>query len=128
MRSQDKLDQTFAALSDPTRRAILARLSRGECLLKDLATPFDMTLPAVAKHVKVLEEAGLVARSRDAQRRPCHLVAAPLRDAADWIESYRQFWEAGLDRIDSLLQELQAPAKEQPVAEKRADDHDVHGR
>ena len=109
MKSTEELDQTFAALSDPTRRAILARLSEGQCLLKDLAAPFDMTLPAVAKHVKVLEEAGLVARSRDAQRRPCHLVAAPLREAADWIESYRQFWEAGLDRMDSLLQELQAP-------------------
>lgn len=108
MRSNDQLDQTFAALSDPTRRAILARLSQGDCLLKDLAVPFDMTLPAVAKHVKVLEEAGLVARSRDAQRRPCHLVAAPLREASGWIESYRQFWEAGLDRMDSLLQELQA--------------------
>ncbi len=105
----DRLDTTFAALADPTRRAILARLASGEASVQELAAPFDMSLPAVSKHLKVLERAGLVARGRDAQRRPCRLVAAPLRDVADWAERYRRFWEERLDRLDDYLRELQQP-------------------
>src|SRR5512138_1814288 len=101
------LDLTFAALADPTRRAILARLASGEASVQELAAPFDMSLPAVSKHLKVLERAGLVARGRDAQRRPCRLVAAPLRDVAGWAERYRRFWEESFDRLDDYLRELQ---------------------
>ncbi len=109
------LDTTFAALADPTRRAILARLASGEASVQELAAPFDMSLPAVSKHLKVLERAGLVARGRDAQRRPCRLVAAPLRDVADWAERYRRFWEESLDRLDDYLRELQQ-AEGKPAA------------
>ncbi len=109
------LDTTFAALADPTRRAILARLASGEASVQELAAPFDMSLPAVSKHLKVLERAGLVARGRDAQRRPCRLVAAPLRDVADWAERYRRFWEESLDRLDDYLRELQQ-AEAKPAA------------
>jgi DNA-binding transcriptional ArsR family regulator len=105
--SADQLSQTFAALADPTRRAILARLCSGEATVSELAEPFDMSLPAVSKHLKVLERAGLVARSREAQWRPCRLDAAPLKDAAGWLERYRQFWEQSLDRLESYLDELQ---------------------
>ena len=106
--SPDALSTTFAALADPTRRAILARLVAGEASVTDLARPFAMTLPAVSKHLRVLERAGLIARSRAAQSRPCRLDAAPLRDATGWLESYRGFWEDGLDRMDHYLRALQA--------------------
>jgi DNA-binding transcriptional ArsR family regulator len=105
------LDATFAALADPTRRAILARLSRGEASVTELAAPFDMTLPAISKHLKVLERAGLIARSRDAQSRPCRLQAEPLASAAEWIERYRKLWEDRLDRLDDYLRELQRKGK-----------------
>jgi DNA-binding transcriptional ArsR family regulator len=103
----DTLDATFAALADPTRRAILARLASGEASVNELAEPFDMTLPGISKHLKVLERAGLISRSRVAQSRPCRLEAAPLRDAADWVESYRRFWEGSFDRLEDYLRELQ---------------------
>lgn len=107
-----QLDRTFAALADPTRRGILARLMQGDALLKDLAEPFDMSLPAVGKHLKVLERAGLVRRSRDAQRRPCRLEAAPLKEASDFLHVYRKFWEARFDRLDTLLAEMQSQEEE----------------
>jgi DNA-binding transcriptional ArsR family regulator len=102
----DRLSTTFAALADPTRRAILARLASGECTVTELAAPFEMSLPAVSKHLRVLEQAGLIARGREAQWRPCRLQAAPLRDVADWAERYRALWEARLDRLDTYLQQL----------------------
>jgi len=104
----DRLSTTLAALADPTRRAILARLTGGESSVTELAAPFAMSLPAVSKHLKVLERAGLIARSRDAQWRPCRLEAAPLREVAGWLAHYRRFWEDGLDRLDDYLHELQA--------------------
>ena len=104
---QDQLSTTFSALADPTRRAILARLALGETSVTELAAPFDMSLPAVSKHLKVLESAGLISRSKDAQWRPCKLEAAPLRDVAAFLETYRQFWEESLDRLDDYLQALQ---------------------
>ena len=107
----DPLSMTFAALADPTRRAILARLALGETSVTDLAAPFDMSLPAVSKHLKVLERVGLIARGRDAQWRPCRLHAEPLKEAADWIEHYRRFWEQRLDRLEDGLHELQAKPK-----------------
>jgi DNA-binding transcriptional ArsR family regulator len=102
----ERLDATFAALADPTRRAIVARLARGEASVLELAEPFDMSQPAISKHIKVLERAGLVARSRDAQRRPCRLVVAPLREATDWLERYREMREARFQELDNLLEEL----------------------
>lgn len=102
----DSLSTTFAALADPTRRAILARLARGEASVTELAEPFSMSLPAVSKHLKVLERAGLIARSREAQLRPCQLEARPLKNAADWIEHYRRFWAESFDRLDDYLDEL----------------------
>ena len=102
----DPLSTTFAALADPTRRAILARLALGETSVTELAEPFEMSLPAISKHLKVLEHAGLIARGREAQWRPCRLEAAPLRDIADWVEHYRQFWAESLDRLDDYLREL----------------------
>ena len=107
MTSPDRLSVTFAALADPTRRAILARLALGESSVTELAEPFDMSLPAVSKHLKVLERAGLVARGREAQWRPRRLEAGPLKDAAEWLEHYRRFWEQSLDRLDDYLRELQ---------------------
>jgi DNA-binding transcriptional ArsR family regulator len=107
----DRLSATFAALADPTRRAILARLTLGETSVTELAEPFDMTLPAVSKHLKVLERAGLIARSRAAQWRPCRLEASPLKDATDWLEHYRRFWEQSLDRLGDYLRELQTKDK-----------------
>ena len=101
------LNLTFATLADPTRRAILARLASGEASVKELAEPFEMTQPAISKHLKVLESAGLISRGRDAQRRPCKLEAAPLKAAAAWVEEYRQFWEVRFDRLDEYLKELQ---------------------
>jgi DNA-binding transcriptional ArsR family regulator len=103
----DRLSSTFAALADPTRRAILARLASGEVSVTELAEPFEMSLPAVSKHLKVLERAGLIARGRDAQWRPCRLSAGPLRDVADWVEHYRRFWTGSFDRLDDYLREVQ---------------------
>ena len=108
MMPSDQLSATFQALADPTRRAILARLTRGETSVTELAEPFAMSLPAVSKHLNVLERAGLVARGRDAQWRPCRLEAQPLRDVADWVERYRRHWEARFDRLDDYLWEMQA--------------------
>jgi DNA-binding transcriptional ArsR family regulator len=110
--SADRLSTTFAALSDPTRRAILARLAAGQTTVTDLAAPFEMSLPAISKHLKVLEGAGLIARSRDAQWRPCRLEAGPLKDAAAFLERYRRFWEQSLDRLEEYLRELQTTTKE----------------
>lgn len=106
----DPLSATFAALADPTRRAILARLVQGECSVTELAEPFAISQPAVSKHLKVLERAGLVSRGREAQWRPCRLDAGPLKDANDWLEPYRRLWEARFDRLDAYLAELQAQA------------------
>ena len=103
----DPISVTFAALADPTRRAILARLAGGEASVTEIAAPFEMTLPAVSKHLKVLERAGLIARGREAQWRPCRLQAGPLKDADDWLETYRSFWEERFDRLDDYLRELQ---------------------
>jgi len=108
----DRLSATFAALADPTRRAILARLASGESSVLDLAKPFDMSLPAVSKHLKVLERAGLIERGREAQWRPCRLQASPLKGVADWVEFYRRFWEESLDKLGSYLEELQRKDKE----------------
>jgi DNA-binding transcriptional ArsR family regulator len=115
----DQLSTTFAALADPTRRAILARLVSGACSVTELAEPFDMSMPAVSKHLRVLERAGLIARGREAQWRPCRLEAAPLKEVAEWAERYRHIWEARLDRLDDYLQELKQKEK---AKEKR------HGR
>src|SRR5215469_2583217 len=109
--SPDRLSSTFAALSDPTRRAILARLALGETTVAELAEPFEISGPAISKHLKVLERAGLIARSREAQRRPCRLRAAPLKDVADWVGRYRRFWEQSFDRLDAYLHTLQAKEK-----------------
>jgi DNA-binding transcriptional ArsR family regulator len=104
----DHLSSTLAALADPTRRAILARLALGETSVTELAQPFEMSLPAVSKHLKVLERAGLIARGRSAQWRPCRLEAGPLREVADWIEHYRRFWEESFDRLGAYLQQIQS--------------------
>lgn len=108
MTSPDRLNATFAALADPTRRAILARLTAGEASVLELAKPFAMSQPAISKHLRVLERAGLISRGRDAQRRPCRIEAKPLAEANDWLERYRQFWEASFQRLDALLDELKA--------------------
>ena len=108
----DPLSVTFAALADPTRRAILTRLAAGETSVSELAKPFEMTLPAVTKHLKVLQRAGLVTQGRQAQWRPCRLQAAPLKNASDWISQYRQFWDEQFDRLDAVLKELQAEQAE----------------
>jgi DNA-binding transcriptional ArsR family regulator len=107
----DQLSTTFGALADPTRRAILARLAKGQASVTEIAEPFDMTLPAISKHLKVLEHAGLIARGREAQWRPCRLDAGPLKDVDDWVERYRRFWEQSFDRLESYLQELQRKDK-----------------
>src|SRR6201985_3051873 len=106
--SPDPLSATFSALADPTRRAILARLTSGETSVTTLAEPFAMSMPAISKHLKVLERAGLIARGREAQWRPCRLEAGPLKDVSDWIEHYRQFWEQSFDRLEDYLRNLQA--------------------
>lgn len=108
---QDHLSHTFAALADPTRRAILARLASGETSVTELAEPFAMSLPAVSKHLKVLERAGLIARGREAQWRPCRLQAGPLQDVSGWLDQYRQYWEQSFDRLDDYLKVLQAKEK-----------------
>lgn len=107
----DQLSATFSALADPTRRAILGKLASGEASVNELAEPFKMTLPAISKHLKVLQKAGLITRGRDAQFRPCRLEAEPLKDASDWIGRYRQFWEESFDRLDDYLKELQEKGK-----------------
>jgi len=107
----DSLSATFAALADPTRRAILGRLASGEKSVTELAEPFDMSMPAISKHLKVLERAGLIARGREAQWRPCRLEAKPLKDVANWVEHYRKFWDESFDRLDAYLKELQAKEK-----------------
>ena len=108
----DQLSTTFSALADPTRRAILGRLVSGECTVTELAEPFAMSLPAVSKHLRVLERAGLITRSREAQWRPCRLQAAPLKEVAEWTERYREIWEGRLDRLGNYLQELKSTDKE----------------
>ncbi|MBI5094944.1 MAG: winged helix-turn-helix transcriptional regulator [Candidatus Hydrogenedentes bacterium] len=109
--SADPISTTFAALADPTRRAILARLALGETSVTELAKPFKMTMPGISKHLKVLEHAGLIARGREAQWRPCRLEAKPLKEVADWVERYRRFWEERLDRLEVYLRDLQAKEK-----------------
>src|SRR5512134_3471070 len=109
--SSARLDATFAALADPTRRAILARLASGDCSVMELAEPFAMSQPAISKHLKVLERAGLVSRGRDAQRRPCRIEAQPLAEANEWIERYREFWEGHFQQLDALLEEMKAVQK-----------------
>lgn len=111
--NDEQLDLIFAALADPTRRAILARLARGEAMVMELAKPFDISLPAISKHLKVLERAGLISRGREAQWRPCRLEPAPLKEAQSWIDAYREIWEESFSRLDELLLELQA-ADDQP--------------
>jgi DNA-binding transcriptional ArsR family regulator len=107
----DRLDATFAALADPTRRAILARLASGEASVNELAEPFAMSQPAISKHLKVLERAGLISRGRDAQRRPCRLEAVPLREATEWMEAYRRFWTQSFERLDDVLADLEKKEK-----------------
>src|SRR5256885_639488 len=109
--SPQHLDVTFAALADPTRRAILARLAKGDATVMELAEPFAMSQPAISKHLKVLERAGLITRGRDAQRRPCRLEAKPLAEATEWLEGYRKFWECSFERLDVLLEELKTKKK-----------------
>jgi DNA-binding transcriptional ArsR family regulator len=118
----DHLSQVFAALADPTRRAILARLSKGEASVNEIAEPFDITLPAVSKHLKVLEKAGLIERTRSAQYRPCRLQAAPLRDASDWIDHYRQYWEESFDRLDAYLKTVTARQRNQKTKRGKKND------
>lgn len=118
----DKLSSTFSALSDPTRRAILARLASGEASVSELAKPMKMTMPAVTKHLKVLQRAGLVRQERRAQFRPCYLVAEPLKEASDWMEKYRKFWEESFDRLDAYLKVLQAQGAESAKENKDTDD------
>ena len=110
--ASDQLSTTFAALADPTRRAILARLAQGEATVNELAEPFALSLPAVSKHLKVLQRAGLISQGRRAQWRPCRLETAPLQEAAGWMEGYRQFWDESFDRLDDYLRELQAQGQE----------------
>ncbi len=117
----DSLSTTFAALADPTRRAILARVATGETSVSELARPFDMSLPAISKHLKVLERAGLIVRGREAQWRPCRLKAEPLKYAARWIDGYRQHWEPNLDRLDAYLHELHAKGTPKKRGRKKSD-------
>lgn len=119
MTPSERLDLTFAALADPTRRAILARLAEGEASVGELARPFAISQPAISRHLHVLERAGLVARGRDAQRRPCRLVAKPLAEAESWLDRYRALWEQNFARLDALLDELQASPDPQKPKEKR---------
>jgi|SRR5579872_6528628 len=111
MNTSQQLDATFAALADPTRRAILARLASGEASVTELVKPFAMTQPAISKHLKVLERAGLISRGRDAQRRPCRLEAKPLGEATGWLDDYRRFWEGSFERLDALLDEMKTREK-----------------
>jgi DNA-binding transcriptional ArsR family regulator len=111
MTQSQRLDATFAALADPTRRAILAKLASGEASVNELTKPFQMTQPAISKHLKVLEHAGLTTRSREAQKRPCRIEAKPLAEANEWLEKYREFWQANFQRLDDLLEEMKAEEK-----------------
>jgi DNA-binding transcriptional ArsR family regulator len=120
--TSDTLSTTFAALADPTRRAILARLISGEASVTQLAEPFEMSMPAISKHLKVLERAGLIARGREAQWRPCRLEAGPLKDVADWTEHYRRFWMESFDRLDDYLHELKDKEKEKKHGRKQRRD------
>jgi DNA-binding transcriptional ArsR family regulator len=113
MTSTETLNLTFAALADPTRRAILSRLASGQASVNELAAPFRMSLPAVSKHLKVLERSGLISRGREAQWRPCRLKAKPMKEAVDWLEHYRRFWEESFDRLEVYLQELQTKEKKE---------------
>jgi DNA-binding transcriptional ArsR family regulator len=115
----DRLSETFGALADPTRRAILARLASGQASVTELAEPFAMSMPAISKHLKVLERAGLIARGREAQWRPCRLRAGPLQDVAGWVEHYRRFWEESFDRLDNYLQDLQQQDSKSKKKEKK---------
>jgi len=115
----DRLSATFSALADPTRRAILARLALGETSVTELAAPFDMSMPAVSKHLKVLERAGLISRGREAQWRPCRIEAAALKSVDEWLERYRRFWEASFDRLEEYLREMQAKEKPKKRARKK---------
>jgi DNA-binding transcriptional ArsR family regulator len=117
--SRGRLDATFAALADPTRRAILARLASGEASVTELAEPFAISQPAISKHLRVLERAGLISRGRDAQRRPRQLQAAPLKDVAEWVEDYRQFWTESFDRLDDYLHKLQSKEKKRARNQRR---------
>ncbi len=117
--SAERLDVTFAALADPTRRAILARLASGEASVTELAEPFAMSQPAISKHLKVLERAGLISGGRDAQRRPRRLEARPLAEATAWLEGYRRFWEGSFERLDTVLDELKASRKRTPAGRRR---------
>ncbi len=119
----DPLTATFAALADPTRRAILARLALGEASVTELSEPFDMSLPAVSKHLKVLERAGLIARGKEAQWRPCRIEAAPLKEVSDWVGRYREIWEQRLDRLDEYLQELKKQEEKRGQKHGRAKKH-----
>ena len=125
MTPSHQLDATFIALADPTRRAILARLMSGEASVNELAEPFSISQPAVSKHLKILERAGLVTRSRDATRRPVKIEAGPMREAADWLESYRRFWEHSYQRLDALLEILQTPVNQPDTlqSKKQSDDN-----
>ena len=114
----DQLSLTFAALADPTRRAILSRLTAGQTTVTELAAPHDMSLPAISKHLRVLERSGLIERARDAQSRPCRLKAAPMKQAVDWLEEYRRHWEASLDRLDDYLKKLQTKKPSHAVRKK----------
>jgi DNA-binding transcriptional ArsR family regulator len=117
----DQLSLTFAALADPTRRAILARLASGETSVTEIARPFEISMPAVSKHLKVLERAGLISRGREAQWRPCALEAAPIKEVVEWAEPFRRFWEASFNRLDDYLRELQAKQKPpEPPGTRRA--------
>ena len=118
----DQLSVTFAALADPTRRAILARLAQGEASVTELAKPFDLSLPGVSKHLKVLQRAGLITQSRNAQWRPCRLEGGPLRDASDWVGEYRRFWDESFERLDEVLQDLIKEEKEKNGDKGRKDD------
>ncbi len=115
----DQLSSTFSALADPTRRAILARLSLGETSVTDLAKPFEMSMPAVSKHLKVLERAGLIARGREAQWRPCRLDAGPLKDAASWLENYRRFWSSHIDALEKYLDRIHPATKTKGKTSKK---------
>jgi DNA-binding transcriptional ArsR family regulator len=123
MVSSQHLDTTFAALADPTRRAILARLASGEASVMELAAPFAMTQPAISKHLKVLERAGLILRGRDAQRRPCRIEAKPLAEANQWLEDYRRLWESSFQRLDTLLDELKTKEKRSGARRARGGKH-----
>jgi DNA-binding transcriptional ArsR family regulator len=119
MAVSDRLDSTFAALADPTRRALLARLASGEASVLELAEPFDMTQPAISKHLKVLERAGLISRGRDAQRRPCRIEARPLAEANDWLKHYRRLWETSFRKLDAVLRELKSSQGKRAASKRK---------